>query len=238
MKREALIESGLLIPLAAKGMYAFSARFEQVVDGVNHLIDLKVKRYGAERMHFPPGMAVKTFSESGYFLNFPDLTGTVHCYCGDEARHRALAALHQNGGEWRADQQPGDIVLAPAACYPVYSALAARGPLPDGGAFVDAAAHCFRNEPSDDPFPPEVFSDARTGARRGLCECGALPGPLDRTGTRRSLRRWDCALTSRSPTTPSSGTVKSVLMGANQKEQQLKFELVVQSANESGRQPA
>ena len=42
----------------------------------------------------------------------------------------------------------GDLVLSPAACYPVYPIAASRGPLPAGGLRFDVAADCFRREPS------------------------------------------------------------------------------------------
>ena len=46
----------------------------------------------------------------------------------------------------------------PAACYPVYPAIAARGRLPPGGAFVDAGgAWVFRHEPSLDPARRQIF---------------------------------------------------------------------------------
>jgi seryl-tRNA synthetase len=39
-------------------------------------------------------------------------------------------------------------VLSPAACYPVYPLVAARGRLPNDGLIFDVAADCFRHEPS------------------------------------------------------------------------------------------
>jgi seryl-tRNA synthetase len=51
-----------------------------------------------------------------------------------------------------------DLALLPAACYPVYPAVAARGPLPGVGATVDTgAAYAFRHEPSDDPGRLQSF---------------------------------------------------------------------------------
>jgi seryl-tRNA synthetase len=51
-----------------------------------------------------------------------------------------------------------ELTLMPAACYPVYPAIAARGPLPPGGVFVDAGgAWVFRHEPSHDPARRQIF---------------------------------------------------------------------------------
>jgi hypothetical protein len=44
-----------------------------------------------------------------------------------------------------------DLVLVPAACYPVYPAIAARGVLPPGGVFIDAGGsyRASRDAPED-----------------------------------------------------------------------------------------
>ena len=88
-----------------------------------------------------------------------------------------------------------DLVLVPAACYPVYPAIAARGPLPPGGVTVDAGgSYVFRSEPSGDPArlqmfhqreivrigEPEAVADvarhvARPGARRCCAGSGSTP---------------------------------------------------------------
>ena len=50
------------------------------------------------------------------------------------------------------------MVLTPAACYPLYPAVAARGPLPEGGLTLDTGdAYVFRREPSDDPARMQIF---------------------------------------------------------------------------------
>ena len=52
------------------------------------------------------------------------------------------------GGDWTEDLKPADLVLAPAACYPIYPIAAERGVVPDEGYIFDVAADCFRHEPS------------------------------------------------------------------------------------------
>src|ERR1017187_7164925 len=52
------------------------------------------------------------------------------------------------GGDGASSLSPADLVLSPAACYPVYPIAAARGQLPSGGLRFDVAADCFRREPS------------------------------------------------------------------------------------------
>ena len=48
-------------------------------------------------------------------------------------------------------------MLTPACCYPLYPVLGRRGALPPGGATVDIASWCYRQEPSDDPARMRSF---------------------------------------------------------------------------------
>jgi seryl-tRNA synthetase len=50
---------------------------------------------------------------------------------------------------------PAQIVLTPAACYPVYPTL--TGTLPHNGRLVDVMSYCFRHEPSADPARMQMF---------------------------------------------------------------------------------
>jgi seryl-tRNA synthetase len=56
----------------------------------------------------------------------------------------------EDGETWTDALEAADLVLAPAACYPVYPIAAARGPVPARGLTFDVAADCFRREPSTD----------------------------------------------------------------------------------------
>jgi seryl-tRNA synthetase len=48
--------------------------------------------------------------------------------------------------------------MMPAACYPVYPAIARRGRLPQGGVLIDAGgAWVYRHEPSHDPMRRQIF---------------------------------------------------------------------------------
>ena len=70
---------------------------------------------------------------------------------------RALLACVEAGEDWTADQGCTDIVLTPAACYPLYPVAAARGPLPAEGRLFDLQSYCFRHEPSVDPARMQMF---------------------------------------------------------------------------------
>ena len=152
-----LITGGLLVPSGVDGVYLRSARFEQIVDS----LDAMVGRFGAidqpEVLRFPPAMPRDALVKSGYLKSFPQLLGTIHCFCGNEAGHRALLRCVAEGEEWSGQQEPTDLVLTPAACYPLYPAIAARGRLPAQGGIYDMHSWCFRREPSRDPARMQTF---------------------------------------------------------------------------------
>lgn len=155
--RSELLGRGLLIPTSVDGLYGRSEVFENIVAAVDGLIGRLSAEDGAEIMRFPPIMTRSGFEASGYFKNFPHLTGTVHCFCGDDRDHRrALECTPEQGG-WTSAQQPSDVVLTPASCYPVYPVIAARGRLPEEGWLVDSSSYCFRREPSVDPARMQMF---------------------------------------------------------------------------------
>src|SRR5947199_78490 len=70
------------------------------------------------------------------------------CRRGSEGDIRSVAAEFEPGKDWTPALEPADLVLSPAACYPVYPLAASRGPVPVGGLLFDVACDCFRHEPS------------------------------------------------------------------------------------------
>jgi seryl-tRNA synthetase len=93
-------------------------------------------------------MSRAQLEKSGYLKSFPNLLGCVCALHGTEAEIRAAADAHASGGEWTQSVTSTDLVLSPAACYPTYPLVAARGPMPPGGLLFDVEATCFRHEPS------------------------------------------------------------------------------------------
>jgi len=155
--REQLIHSGLLIPTGVDGVYLRSERFERIVDA----LDAMVGRVGAvqqpEVLRFPPAMSRDALVRSGYLKSFPQLLGTIHCFCGNEAAHRTMLHHVAEGIEWTEQQQVTDLLLTPAACYPLYPVIASRGHLPSQGGIYDMHSWCFRHEPSLDPARMQTF---------------------------------------------------------------------------------
>jgi len=152
-----LFESGLLIDTGVDGLYGRSGQFEDVISAFERLIDKFGGADGAEAIRFPPGMNRAFFEASGYMKSFPQLAGTVHSFCGNELDHMSLLKCMEVGDDWTKDQQATDIVLTPAACYPLYPTVAKRGAIPENGALYDLQSYCFRHEPSKDPARQQLF---------------------------------------------------------------------------------
>ncbi|MBN8952769.1 MULTISPECIES: amino acid--[acyl-carrier-protein] ligase [unclassified Rhizobium] len=152
-----LFDSGLLIDTGVDGLYGRSGQFEDVIAAFERLIDTFGGADGAEAIRFPPGMNRAFFETSGYMKSFPQLAGTVHSFCGNELDHMSLLKCMEVGDDWTKDQQATDIVLTPAACYPLYPTVAKRGAIPENGALYDLQSYCFRHEPSKDPARQQLF---------------------------------------------------------------------------------
>ena len=82
----------------------------------------------------------------------------MYAFEGDAAVAKLQAERAARHEDWGELQEMTDLVPAPAACYPVYPAIAARGTRPPAGVFVDTGAvGVFRHEPSHDPARRQVF---------------------------------------------------------------------------------
>lgn len=154
---EDLFAAGVLIPTGVDGLYGRGAVFERIVSALDAAATRLGADQGAEALRFPPAMTRSELERSGYLKGFPHLAGTVHCFCGNERDHQELLRCVEAGEDWTGGQQASEIALVPAACYPVYPAVARRGALPEGGMTVDVMSYCFRHEPSIDPVRMQMF---------------------------------------------------------------------------------
>ena len=144
------LKAQLFFETGVDGVYARTGLYEGVVEALSALITAHRPR-GAEVMRFPPVMSRAQIEQHGYLKSFPNLLGAVSCLCGDERHIRGVVShFMEDGVPWTSALSPADLVLAPAACYPVYPIAAARGPVPTAGYVFDVAADCFRREPSTD----------------------------------------------------------------------------------------
>jgi seryl-tRNA synthetase len=153
-----LFAHGLLIDSGVPGVYGHGAVFEEVRDRLDQRLTAEAASRGAERLRFPPVLPRRQLESSGYMGSFPHLAGSVFSFHGDEAQAGEQAERAARHEDWSEFQEMTELALMPAACYPVYPAIAARGPLAPGGVFVDAGgAWVFRHEPSHDPARRQMF---------------------------------------------------------------------------------
>src|SRR5579871_2910805 len=145
----AALKQGLFHETGVDGVYARTGRYESMVEALTALISSH-RPADAEVMRFPPVMSRAHLERHGYLKSFPNLLGAVSCLCGDERHIRGIVNRFYEGEDWTGELQAADLVLAPAACYPVYPIAAARGLIPAEGLTFDVAADCFRREPSTD----------------------------------------------------------------------------------------
>lgn len=141
------IAEALLLPTGIDGVYARTAIFEQVVDGLTTLIS-HYREPDTEVLRFPPVMSRRQLEKSGYLKSFPHFLGCVSCLSGAEADIRSSVERYEAGGDWTSGLAAADLVLSPAACYPIYPLVASRGHVPAAGLVFDVACDCFRREPS------------------------------------------------------------------------------------------
>jgi seryl-tRNA synthetase len=141
-----LLES-LFRPMGVDGVYARTALYTELVDHLEAYIT-RLRDPRVEVMRFPPVMSRQQLERSGYLKSFPHLLGCVCALHGSEASIRSAVERHEAGGDWTTSLSSSDLVLSPAACYPVYPIVAARGRLPAGGLQFDIEADVFRHEPS------------------------------------------------------------------------------------------
>ncbi|HEY0746220.1 MAG TPA: amino acid--[acyl-carrier-protein] ligase [Steroidobacteraceae bacterium] len=133
--------------MGVDGVYARTARYVDLLERLEHYIT-RQRDPNAEVMRFPPVMSRKQLEKSGYLKSFPNLLGCVCALHGSESSIRSAVEVAESGGDWTASLSSSDLVLSPAACYPLYPIVAQRGALARGGLLFDIEADVFRHEPS------------------------------------------------------------------------------------------
>jgi seryl-tRNA synthetase len=222
--RLASIANSVLQPTSANGVHARTGVFEQVIDGLSDVISAR-REAGTEILRFPPVMSRAIVEKSGYLNSFPHLLGCVSCLHGGEAAIRNLLERRTPDGDWVSGLGATDLVLTPAACYPLYPLVAARGDVPANGLMFDVASYCFRREVSHEPGRLQSFR------MREYVFVGAPEPALDfrkRWLSRAEELAQQLALPYRlAPASdPFFGRVGKI-MAMSQVEQALKFELLI-----------
>jgi seryl-tRNA synthetase len=221
--RNELIAAGLLIPLGARGVYGRSGVFEGIIDGFESYITRMGAHLNPEVMRFPPIFSRATYERTGHINNFPDLMGSIHSFLGADKEHVDLVGKFERHEDWGQALGTSDLMMVPAACYPLYPT--ATGTLPQGGRRVDLKTFVFRREPSDDPARMQIFRQ-REYVRLGTADEAYEHRNYWLQRGKEMLLSVGLDVTAVLANDPFFGRGGRV-MKATQKEQDLKFELVV-----------
>ncbi len=218
-----LLASGLLVDCGVPGIYGRSAVFEDVVTRFDAFATRVGAADGATCLRFPPVLSRAAFEKSGYLKNMPQLAGMVQSFTGAQSDHVALIHDLETGADYRPRLGMTDVVLTPAACYPLYPTQ--TGELTPGGRLFDIYSYCFRHEPSLDPARMQSFR------MREYVKLGAADDV--RAFRTRWLERGQEMLAALEldahvalANDPFFGRTGRML-AANQREQELKYELVI-----------
>jgi seryl-tRNA synthetase len=224
-----LVMHGLLIESGVPGVYGRGDRFELVRGAFNALITRAAAVDAPERMAFPPLLPRRQLEKIGYLKSFPHLAGTIFAFDGDEQQAAVQEERARRHQDWSEFQSMTDLVLTPAACYPVYPAVAARGPLQAGGITVDAGgSYVFRHEPSGDPARLQMFHQ-REIVRIGAPETVAAWRDAWRDRSVRLLESVGLDVSFDVASDPFFGR-SGRLLARSQRAQELKFEVLAQIA--------
>ena len=224
-----LVKYGHIIPVGVQGIFGRGHVFEDVLRRFDGMVTRIAAGDGAEQMMFPPCLDRKVLEKSEFLDSFPQLAGTVFSFRGNDAQHQELSARVHAGQPWSDLQTMTDVCLTPAACYPVYPSF--TGVLPENGRLVDMQNWVFRHEPSPEPTRMQAFrvrEFVRVGEPESVIE-------WRNTWLKRGLKLMQ------SLGLPARDEVASDpffgrggrMLGATQREQKLKFEVVVPVISEA-----
>ena len=224
-----LLAAGHLISSGVPGLYGRGQVFESIRRGLEARIARAADPEAPERPRFPPVLPRTLLERNGYFTTFPHLAGTIFSFEGSERDAREQATRAEEHADYSEFQAISELAMVPAACYPAYPAVAQRGPLPAGGIMLDlGGSYVFRHEPSGDPARLQAFHQ----------------GEMVRVGEPETVQAWRDAWRDRAvallrslgldadfavASDPFFGRAGRVL-AAGQREQELKFEILVQIA--------
>ncbi|HVV96131.1 MAG TPA: amino acid--[acyl-carrier-protein] ligase [Rhodanobacteraceae bacterium] len=226
---EGLVDHGLIVPTGVEGVFGRNRVFEDVLTRFDELILGVARDDGAEVMTFPPTIDRSIIEKTNYMDSFPHLVGAVFSFFGKEIAARRLSERVHAGEPWGGDLEMTHVCLNPAACYPLYPTMA--GTIDGDGRLVTMFAWVFRHEPSIEPTRMQAYR-IREYVRCGTPE--QVVAWRDMWLARGVELLTSLGLPARSDVAadPFFGR-GGKLLAVNQKEQQLKFEVLVPVISES-----
>jgi seryl-tRNA synthetase len=224
-----LLDRRLLIATGVPGVYGHGGDFEDARERVAAMVTRAAAPESPEPLRFPPLLPRRDLETVGYLKSFPHLAGSIFAFDGTEAEAAEQYERANRHEDWSEFQTMTDLVLTPAACYPVYPAIAARGRLPAGGVTIDAGgAFVFRREPSGDPARLQMFHQ-REIVRIGEPEAVHAWRDTWRERAVELLGALGLEVQLDVATDPFFGR-SGRMLAASQREQELKFEVQTQIA--------
>jgi seryl-tRNA synthetase len=220
---EDLVRHKLIIPVGVPGIFGRGPIFEDVLRRFDALISRVAEGDGAQVMAFPPTLDRKVLERSEFLDSFPQLAGSVFSFAGSDRDHADLREAVHAGGAWDKWQKMTDVVLTPAACYPVYPSF--TGTVPRTGHLVDMQNWVFRHEPSPEPTRMQAFR-VREFVRVGTPEIVVEWRDMWLERGVELLQSLGLAARSDVASDPFFGRGGRML-ASNQKDQKLKFEVLV-----------
>jgi seryl-tRNA synthetase len=220
---DGLVAAGLIIPVGVMGAFGRNHVFELVLDGFNAAVTRLAANDGAQYFVFPPIIDRKVLERSDYMDSFPHLAGTVHSFFGKELEARKLAERIHAGEPWGDAMSITGVTLNPAACYPVYPSF--TGVVPPEGRLVTMLNWVYRHEPSPEPTRMQAFR-VREFVRCGTADQVVAWRDMWLQRGLALLRSLGLSASSDVATDPFFGKGGRML-AASQKEQKLKFEVLV-----------
>jgi seryl-tRNA synthetase len=218
-----LLEHGLLIDCEVPGIYGRGTVFEDTLQRFSDYVSRLTVNDGATPLHFPPVINRKYMERAEYLESFPHLAGIVFSFRGTDLQHHDLVTRVRAGQDWSELESMTDVALTPAACHPLYPTC--KGTLPQAGKLIDLTSYCFRHEPSPDPARMQMFR-MREHIRMG--KPAEVQEWRETWIQRGSKLLTDLGLAAYvAPANDPFFGRGGKLMAANQREQQLKFEIVV-----------
>jgi seryl-tRNA synthetase len=222
--RDDLLEAGLLLDAGVPGLYGRSGDFEDLVSAFQRTYVAGLESLNATRLLFPPVIARSEFEKTDYIASFPDLVGAVESFKGGNREHADLLAARAQGEPWDSWLSPAETMLVPAVCHPLYGRLSGQT-LPEGGRVFDVVGYVFRHEPAVDPMRMQVFRQHEfiyVGDEQGARDFRALA--LGRLHDLLVELGLDATVVAAND--PFFGRAGRML-ARNQREEELKFEVVV-----------
>jgi seryl-tRNA synthetase len=162
-----LVKHGHIVPVGVPGAFGRGAVFEDVLERCNALVSRLSKDDQATLYTFPPVISRQVLEKVNYLDSFPHLCGAVYSFFGKDTQARQLSERIRDGKSWGDMLDITDVVLNPAACYPVYPSF--TGVLPRGGRLVTMLNWVYRHEPSSEPTRMQSFR-VREFVRAGTAE--------------------------------------------------------------------